>query len=38
VFGEGRKEVEDFLTRDGATEFSLTIVGPYAVVDLAAAR
>jgi hypothetical protein len=38
VFGEGRGAVEDYVTRDGTTEFSLPILGPYAVIDLAAAR
>jgi hypothetical protein len=30
--------VEEPAARDGATEFSLATLGPYAVVDLAAAR
>jgi hypothetical protein len=34
VFGEGRAAVEDYTTGDGATEFSLGTLGPYAVVDL----
>jgi hypothetical protein len=38
VFGEGQRPVEDYVTRDGATEFSLPILGPYAVIDLAGAR
>lgn len=38
VFGEGQSTVEDYVTRDGATEFSLPSLGPYAVIDLAAAR
>jgi len=38
VFGEGRREVEDYVRRDGATEFSLPVLGPYAVVDLAASK
>ena len=38
VFGEGLRTVEDYVRRDGATEFSLPILGPYAVIDLAAAR
>jgi hypothetical protein len=38
VFGEGRAAVEDYLAGDGATEFSLAILGPYAVVDLVAAK
>jgi hypothetical protein len=38
VFGEGRVPVEEPAARDGATEFSLATLGPYAVVDLAAAR
>jgi hypothetical protein len=38
AFGEGRRDVEDYARREGATEFSLPILGPYAVVDLAVAR
>jgi hypothetical protein len=38
VFGEGRTAVEDYVIREGATEFSLPSLGPYAVIDLAAAR
>ncbi len=38
VFGEGRTAVEDYAARDGATEFSLPILGAYAVINLAAAR
>jgi len=38
VFGEGPAAVEDYLTGDGATEFSLRTLGAYAVVDLRAAN
>jgi hypothetical protein len=38
VFGQGRVAVEDYTTGDGATEFSLGTLGPYAVVDLRAAN
>jgi len=39
VFGEGRVAVEDYVTTgDGATEFSLPTLGPYAVVELRAAN
>ena len=38
VFGEGRTAVDEYVVRDGATEFSLPSLGPYAVIDLAAAR
>jgi hypothetical protein len=38
VFGEGRVEVEDYVTGGGATEFSLGTLGAYAVVDLRAAN
>ena len=38
AFGEGRMTVEDLVAADGATEFSLGLLGPYAVVDLTAAR
>ncbi len=38
VYGEGRTAVEDYVTRNGATEFSLPNLGPYAVIDLGAAR
>jgi hypothetical protein len=38
VFGQGRAAVEDYVARDGATEFTLPSLGPYAVIDLAAAR
>ena len=37
VFGQGRVAVEDYAKGDGATEFSLPTLGPYAVVDLRAA-
>jgi hypothetical protein len=35
-FGEDRMAVEDRLAADGATEFTLGALGPYAVVDLVA--
>ena len=38
VFGEGRSAVEDYAKGDGATEFSLPALGPYAVIDLVAAK
>jgi hypothetical protein len=38
VLGAGRLAVEDVARPGGATEFSLPQIGPYAVVDLAAAR
>jgi hypothetical protein len=38
VFGEGRAPVEDYAAGDGATEFSLPTLGPYAVIDLVAAK
>jgi len=38
VFGEGRTAVEDYVKGDGATEFSLPTLGPYAVIDLVAAK
>jgi hypothetical protein len=38
VFAEDATAVEDVLSRDGATEFSLPTLGPYAVIDLAATR
>jgi hypothetical protein len=38
VFGEGRAVVEDYVTTEGATEFSLATLGAYAVVDLRAAN
>ena len=37
VFGHGRVPVEDVRVDEGATEFSLPALGPYAVLDLAAA-
>ena len=37
AFGETRLAVEDLVAADGATEFSLGTIGPYAVVDLTAA-
>jgi hypothetical protein len=36
AFGEDELTVEDLATADGATEFSLGLLGPYAVVDLTA--
>jgi len=36
AFGETRLAVEDLVAADGATEFSLGTIGPYAVVDLRA--
>ena len=38
AFGQGRVAVEDPASGDGATEFSLGTIGPYAVVDLRAAK
>jgi len=38
VFGQGRMAVEDLVSADGATEFSLGLIGPYAIVDLRAAN
>ena len=38
VLPRGKVQVDAPLTRDGATEFSLPELGPYAVVDLSAAR
>jgi hypothetical protein len=38
AFGEERLAVEDLAAAAGATEFSLGPIGPYAVVDLTAAR
>jgi hypothetical protein len=38
AFGQERLAVEDLVSADGATEFSLGPVGPYAIVDLAAAK
>ena len=38
VFGEGRSPVEDYVTGDGATEFSLGTMGACAVIDLRAAN
>jgi hypothetical protein len=34
VFGQGRTAVEDLVRSEGATEFSLATLGPYAVIDL----
>ena len=38
VLRHGRQAVEALLTEGGVTEFSLPVLGPYAVVDLATAR
>ena len=38
AFGEERMAVEDRVATEGATEFSLGLLGTYAVVDLTAAR
>jgi hypothetical protein len=38
VLQQGKLAVEAPLAQDGATEFSLPVLGPYAVVDLTAAR
>jgi len=38
AFGQGRVAVEDLLSAEGATEFSLGLIGPYAIVDLTAAK
>lgn len=38
VFGEARADAQDYVTRNGATEFSLPSLGPYAVIDLAESR
>lgn len=38
VFGEADAAVEDYVKGDGATEFSLSTLGPYAVIDLVASR
>ena len=38
AFGEARLAVEDLVAADGATEFSLGTIGPYAIVDLRAAN
>ena len=38
AFGQGRVAVEDLVCADGATEFSLGLIGPYAIVDLTAAK
>jgi hypothetical protein len=37
VFGQGPTAAEELLAAEGATEFSLGLLGPYAVVDLRAA-
>jgi hypothetical protein len=37
AFGQGLMAAEELLTAEGATEFSLGLLGPYAVVDLRAA-
>ena len=36
AYGQGRVAVEDLLSAEGATEFSLGLIGPYAIVDLTA--
>jgi hypothetical protein len=38
VFGQGRQPAEEVVTSGGATEFSLGTLGPYAIVDLTAAK
>jgi hypothetical protein len=38
VAGKGRAPLPDLVIADGATEFSLPSMGPYAVIDLAAAK
>lgn len=38
AFGQGRMAVEDLVVAEGATEFSLGTLGPYAIVDLTVAR
>jgi hypothetical protein len=38
AFGEGRMAVEDLVSAEGVTEFSLGLMGPYAIVDLRAAN
>ncbi len=38
VLQHGRLAVDASLAQDGATEFSLPVLGPYAVVDLTAAK
>jgi len=38
VLQQGRLAVESALAQDGASEFSLPVLGPYALVDLSAAR
>jgi hypothetical protein len=38
VFGQPRAAVEDLVSADGATEFSLGTIGPYAIVDLTTPR
>jgi hypothetical protein len=38
AFGQGRQPVEEVVTGGGATEFTLGTLGPYAIVDLTAAR
>jgi len=38
VFGQARTATEDVVTAGGATEFSLGTLGPYAIVDLNAAK
>jgi len=38
AFGQGRQPAEEVVTNGGATEFSLGTMGPYAIVDLTAAK
>ena len=38
VFGQPRTAVEELFSADGATEFSLGTIGPYAIVDLTTPR
>jgi hypothetical protein len=38
VGGKGRAPLPDHVIADGATEFSLPSMGPYAVIDLSAAK
>jgi hypothetical protein len=38
VFGEDRTAIEDIVTRGGATECSLSALGPFAAIDLAATK
>jgi hypothetical protein len=38
AFGQGRQPVEEIVVHDGATEFSMGTLGPYAIVDLTAGK